>query len=43
MNKDCGKTTIFYMKILCITLKEINTKQFVHNWHLPISPSTEWS
>ena len=30
---------IFYMGILCITLKERNAKRFVQNWHLPKSPS----
>jgi hypothetical protein len=32
-----------YMWMLCITLKERNTKRFVQNWHSPKSPSTEWS
>jgi len=30
------------MGIPCITLTEINTKRFVHNWHSPKSPRTEW-
>jgi hypothetical protein len=47
MNKNCGKkeqhiVKIFYMWMLCITLKERNTKQCVQNWHSPQSPSTEW-
>jgi hypothetical protein len=28
---------IFYMWMLCITLKEKNTKRFVQNWHSPVS------
>ena len=32
-----------YMWMLCIRLKERNTKRFVQNWHSPKSPSTEWS
>ena len=43
MEKQQYTVKIFYMKILCITLKEINTKQLVQNWLLPMSPSTEWS
>ena len=41
MNKSCGKkkqqhiVKIFYMWMLCITLKEINIKRFVQNWHSP--------
>ena len=34
---------IFYMWMLCITLKERNTERFVQNWHSPKSPWTEWS
>jgi hypothetical protein len=34
---------IFYMWMLCITLKERNTKRFVQNWLSSKSPSTEWS
>ena len=34
---------IFYMWMLCITLKERNTKRIVQNWHLSKSPSKEWS
>ena len=34
---------IFYMWMLCITLKERNTKRFVQNSHSRKSPSTEWS
>jgi hypothetical protein len=34
---------IFYMWMLCITLKERNTKRFVQNWRSPKSPPTEWS
>jgi hypothetical protein len=30
---------IFYMWMLCITLKERNTKRFVQNWHSSKSPS----
>ena len=30
---------IFYMGILCITLKDRNIKRFVQNWHSPKSPS----
>ena len=48
MNKNCEKNQqhivkIFYMWVLCITLKERNTKWLVQNWHSPKSPSTEWS
>jgi hypothetical protein len=48
MNKKCRKkqqhiVKIIYMGILCITLTERNTKWFVQPWHLPKSPSTEWS
>ena len=40
MNKSCGKkqqqiVKIFYMWMFCITIKEINTKRFVQNWHSP--------
>jgi hypothetical protein len=34
---------IFYMGILCITLKERNIERFVQNRYSPMSPSTEWS
>ena len=40
MNKSCGKKNqhivkIFYIWMICITLKERNTKRFVQNWHSP--------
>jgi len=47
MNTKCKKqqqqqhlVKIFYMGILCITLKERNIKRFVQNWHSQKSPST---
>ena len=48
MNKTCEKkqqhiVKIFHMWMLCITLKERNTKRFMQNWHSPKSSSTEWS
>jgi hypothetical protein len=47
MNNVCEKTRANIQNILhgivCITLKERNTKRFVQNWHLPKSTSTEWS
>jgi hypothetical protein len=45
MNKNCEKKTqqhivkIFYMWMLCLALKERNTKRFVENWHTVKSKS----
>ena len=42
-NNNNTKSIYFTRRILCITLKERNRKQFVQNWHSLRSPSTEWS